>query len=93
MKKAHHQKPAVIPEGYLQTASATHDQARFHNLPFHHGHITDAKTSHGYYPGSVFVSVRQVKQQVLQGGNTQLGELFCQGVSYALELGDRYVIQ
>ena len=33
MKKAHHQKPAVIPEGYLQTASATHDQVRFHNLP------------------------------------------------------------
>jgi len=93
MKKTHHQEAAVIPEGNLQAAPAPHHEIGFHDLPFNHRHIANAKASHGYDTGAVFVPMGQMEQQILQGGDTQLGELLREGVPYALELGDRYVIQ
>ena len=93
VEKPHHQETAVVLEGNLQTAATPHHQVGLHDLTFHNGHVANPEIAHGHHPGAVLVPMRQMEQQILKRGNTQLAQLFGQGAAYALELGNRDVIQ
>src|SRR5690554_1485122 len=84
VKKPQHQKTAVVFECHLQAAAPAHYQVGFHYLTFNHRNIAKTQTSHRGNTSAVFIPMRKVKQQILQGDNTQFTQLASQSVSDAL---------
>ena len=89
--KAQAQRAAAVLQAAQQAATPAHDHLGGQHRAFHHGVQTRLQGADGGDAGTVLITQRQVKQQVLDRAQAQPVELVGQRRSDALENGQRGV--
>jgi len=84
--------PRYVCKPDLEGTAATVTDAHVPDLPFHQDLGAGFQVGDWHHPGAVLIAQRQMEQQVLGRGNTNLGELLRDSRTHATECPHRYQV-